>query len=643
TMSSVTPYKGQKYSVLKKSCWEANKLFEDPEFPTVDKSLFYQRSPPGRVEWKRPGEICDDPHFFVEGISSHDINQGMLGNCWFVAACSCLALQPDLWKKVIPNWKEQEWDPKHPESYAGIFHFCFWIFGEWIDVVIDDRLPTISGKLVYCHSKEKNEFWSALLEKAYAKLSTCYESLDGGDAVCALVDFSGGIAEHINLEKGHYASDPSAQAGLFKKLLKVYERNGMISCSIKASQTEREARMDCGLVKGHAYSVTAVRKIRLGQSMQAHFKVEKIPMIRMRNPWGKIEWKGPWSDGSEEWQRVGSTERESIGLTVEDDGEFWMAFDDWCKYFTSADVCHVINTSLAEAGKTWNKVVHYGSWTKHPVPILNRCGGCMNDKETFLQNPQYLFNMTKEEEEILVSLQQQDMKIHRPPGQGENLTIGFVILKVELNRKYRMHDILTQEVVATSTYINSRSVFMHKILPKGCYIIVPSTFTPEVLGDFMISVYTDVDSGLRVLTEDKPRVNCWSAYLGYPRVVTQIHIHGAEGLENQDSSGGADPYVVIHCEGKSVQSAVQKDTLDPIFDMRAIFYRKKPRKPIIVEVWNSNALQDEFMGQVVLTASVQDSAERRNIRLQNRGQDAGDETPGTITLRVITSAQLTSM
>ncbi|KPP78698.1 calpain-5-like, partial [Scleropages formosus] len=583
-LERLTPYKGQKYSVLKKSCWEANKLFEDPEFPTVDKSLFYQRSPPGRVEWKRPG--------------------------------------------VIPNWKEQEWDPKHPESYAGIFHFCFWIFGEWIDVVIDDRLPTISGKLVYCHSKEKNEFWSALLEKAYAKLSTCYESLDGGDAVCALVDFSGGIAEHINLEKGHYASDPSAQAGLFKKLLKVYERNGMISCSIK--------------VGCHAYSVTAVRKIRLGQSMQAHFKVEKIPMIRMRNPWGKIEWKGPWSDGSEEWQRVGSTERESIGLTVEDDGEFWMAFDDWCKYFTSADVCHVINTSLAEAGKTWNKVVHYGSWTKHPVPILNRCGGCMNDKETFLQNPQYLFNMTKEEEEILVSLQQQDMKIHRPPGQGENLTIGFVILKVELNRKYRMHDILTQEVVATSTYINSRSVFMHKILPKGCYIIVPSTFTPEVLGDFMISVYTDVDSGLRVLTEDKPRVNCWSAYLGYPRVVTQIHIHGAEGLENQDSSGGADPYVVIHCEGKSVQSAVQKDTLDPIFDMRAIFYRKKPRKPIIVEVWNSNALQDEFMGQVVLTASVQDSAERRNIRLQNRGQDAGDETPGTITLRVITSAQLTS-
>lgn len=57
-----------------------------------------------------------------------------------------------------------------------------------------------------------------------------------------------------------------------------------------------EARLDCGLVKGHAYAVTDVHKVRLGHGLLAFFKSEKLTMIRMRNPWGEKEWNGPWSD-----------------------------------------------------------------------------------------------------------------------------------------------------------------------------------------------------------------------------------------------------------------------------------------------------------------------------------------------------------
>ena len=58
-----------------------------------------------------------------------------------------------------------------------------------------------------------------------------------------------------------------------------------------------EAVLDCGLIKGHAYCVTDVRKLDISSGMMKYFKREKVRMIRLRNPWGEKEWNGPWSDG----------------------------------------------------------------------------------------------------------------------------------------------------------------------------------------------------------------------------------------------------------------------------------------------------------------------------------------------------------
>ncbi|XP_030044387.1 calpain-5-like [Microcaecilia unicolor] len=640
--SSVKPFENQQYSALKKECQRKRVLFEDPEFPANDDSLFYKSQRMQGVQWKRPKEICDDPYLFVDGISSHDLHQGQVGNCWFVAACSSLASREALWQKVIPNWKEQEWNRDKPEDYAGIFHFHFWRFGKWVDVVIDDRLPTIHNQLIYCHSNAKNEFWCALVEKAYAKVAGCYEALDGGNTADALVDFTGGVSEPIELSEGNYLTDEKKRNDFFERLLKVHNRGGLISSSIRAtSAADMEARLDCGLVKGHAYAVTDVRKLRLGHGLLAFFKSEKLEMIRMRNPWGEREWNGPWSDSSEEWQKVSKNEREKLGVTVEDDGEFWMNFEDFCKYYTDVIMCRLINTSYLSVHKTWEEAILEGSWTRHEDPLRNRSGGCVNNKNTFLQNPQYVFDVTKPEDEVLICLQQESKKTSRKDGKGENLAIGFDIYKVELNRRYRMHTLQTK--AASSIYINSRSVFLRTDQKEGRYVIIPTTFEPGLEGEFLLRVFTDVPSDCKELTLDEPPRTCWSGLCGYPQMVTQVHVVSATSLKKQDTQGGADPYVLILCEGNKVRSPVYKNSLSPPFDVKGLFYRKKPGEPIYVQIWNHNVVSDEFMGQVVLTGDPNELHTQHSLQLQDKGGKRSTNFPGIVNVRLLTCSTLTKV
>ncbi|XP_032115045.1 calpain-5 [Sapajus apella] len=635
--SCVKPYEDQSYSALRRDCLRRKVLFEDPLFPATDDSLYYKGTPGPTVRWKRPKDICKDPRLFVDGISSHDLHQGQVGNCWFVAACSSLASRESLWQKVIPDWKEQEWDPEKPDAYGGIFHFRFWRFGEWVDVVIDDRLPTVNNQLIYCHSNARNEFWCALVEKAYAKLAGCYQALDGGNTADALVDFTGGVSEPIDLTEGDFANDETKRNQLFERMLKVHSRGGLISASIKAmTAADMEARLACGLVKGHAYAVTDVRKVRLGHGLLAFFKSEKLDMIRLRNPWGEREWNGPWSDTSEEWQKVSKSEREKMGVTVQDDGEFWMTFEDVCRYFTDIIKCRLINTSYLSIHKTWEEARLHGAWMQHEDPRQNRSGGCINHKDTFFQNPQYIFDVKKPEDEVLICIQQRPKRSTRREGKGENLAIGFDIYKVEENRQYRMHSL--QHKAASSIYINSRSVFLRTEQPEGRYVIIPTTFEPGHTGEFLLRVFTDVPSNCRELRLDEPPHTCWSSLCGYPQLVTQVHVLGAAGLK--DSPTGANSYVIIKCEGDKVRSAVQKGTSTPEYNVKGIFYRKKPSQPITVQVWNHRVLKDEFLGQVHLKADPDDLQPLHTLHLRDRNSRQPSDLPGTVAVHILSSTSL---
>lgn len=94
------------------------------------------------------------------------------GNCWFLAALASLTQFEDHFKKVVQFEDCLSFDKS--KGYTGVFRFRFWVFGQWTDVVIDDRLPTCNGRLIFVQSSQGNEFWSSLIEKAYAKLALSF-------------------------------------------------------------------------------------------------------------------------------------------------------------------------------------------------------------------------------------------------------------------------------------------------------------------------------------------------------------------------------------------------------------------------------------------------------------------------------------
>uniref|UniRef100_A0A8C9V8Q3 Si:dkey-19b23.13 n=1 Tax=Scleropages formosus TaxID=113540 RepID=A0A8C9V8Q3_SCLFO len=563
-------FQGQCYYKLKRACQHRGVLFQDPLFPPAAQSLFYQRPPPPGLAWKRPRELCKDPRLFVDGISTRDLHQGSLGNCWMVAATSCLATESSLWKKVIPDHTEQEWNPKRLDLYAGIFHFRFWRLGRWVDVVVDDRLPVgQDGQLLFCRSASPREFWSALLEKAYAKLNGCYEALEGGNTAEALVDFTGGVSEPLSLDRKLLVGRADKRKVLFQTLARAHSRQALITCSIRPAEGEAvESVLSCGLVCGHAYGITAVRKVRLGERLQSHCGTTWVNVVRMRNPWGTSDWTGAWSQGSEQWQLAGRVELERMGIIVRDVGEFWMEFDDFCRFFTDVVVCRVAERRLLWPRSHWREVRCHGDG-RH-TDRRSRCGGCINHRDTFLNNPQFLFEVRGHGDEVLICLQQEDRRIWRSAGGGENLPIGFEVLKVEANRSSRVQCV--GEQAASSVYMDSRSVALRVTLAPARYVLLPTTFHPGSTGRFLLRLFSHSRIQLRQLENELP---CSSLY------------RPCVPLPLCPWTTAAAIYAIIRCEEKAVRTRVFKHDSNPKFNTKAIFYRKYPDSHIRIEVRSS--------------------------------------------------------
>jgi hypothetical protein len=412
--------------------------FIDPHFSPRDISLYnvledkypYQFI----VQWRRPHEFMDHPVVFEEDIDPNDIKQGQLGDCWFLSALSSLAERPGLVRRLFIT---QEYNPD------GVYQIRLCKNGEWVTVTVDDYIPCrYNGGPMFSRGAG-NELWVMLIEKAYAKLHGNYQALSSGFTKHAMVDLTGCPTEHIKFpDHGEDYEDIEDEADeIFDRLREADEEGYLISTETSGVDTITEGGGPAkggGLVSGHAYSIIQVKETEDGHKL-----------LNIRNPWGKFEWNGAWSDNAEEW-----TEDLIDELQVNfdaNDGAFWMCLEDFIKKFEAA---------------TFSKIENYNE-ARLKGKFL-RCKAKEGKQEYVTSKFYYTFEV-EEEMDVTIGIHQDDERIVGGHLR-QNMDVGFVLLRLEGD-----DDEVESEFHDYGEFTRERELFKTMSLEEGKYAVVPLT------------------------------------------------------------------------------------------------------------------------------------------------------------------------
>ncbi|GLD97300.1 hypothetical protein PINS_up005984 [Pythium insidiosum] len=303
---------------------------------------------------KRVGDIYDDPQFIVDGIDAGDIKQGAAGDCWFLAAVATIANMPQLLESICVARDEQ----------VGVYGFIFFRDGEWVSEVVDDQLFIKNGDfesapeetrsafeteeqyidamqrgskaLAFAHCADSNETWLPLLEKAFAKIHGDYSAIEAGLTGEGVEDLTGGVTSEV------ICSDILDRDRFWKEELSQVNKEFLFAGAIFRPGVEDVK----GILTGHAYSVL--------KAVEAN----GVRLVQVRNPWGRKEWTGAWSDGSPQWTAEWMTLLEH---KFGDDGAFWMSYDDFLKTFTALDRTRVFTPEWTVAQCWTQEIVSWPS------------------------------------------------------------------------------------------------------------------------------------------------------------------------------------------------------------------------------------------------------------------------------------------
>ncbi|CAN0425338.1 unnamed protein product, partial [Ectocarpus sp. 12 AP-2014] len=330
-------------------------MFEDPAFPASGDSLYRtpQQPPAGTlpaalVVWGRISQQevrrCHSPVTFPldEGLAA--VVQGALGDSWLVSALNMLAPFPEVLKKVVVS-------DRHSDK--GVYTLKLFKEGAWRYIHVDDRLPCSPSRTQhYCCSKNPNQarqpptrssfadVWAPLIEKAFAKLHGCYESLGRGSIEQGLRCLTGtplirtpltGLEPKSDLDGGVADKESEKRRqDLWAKMKKWHGRGCVMGCyrgvefdrarnrqaaSYSSSMgpfggdnREGPGRRQTGLMAGRGYCIESVCQASAGATQTRDAAM--FQLVELSCPWGVGQWRGDWSRNSGMWDAYPSIKAE---------------------------------------------------------------------------------------------------------------------------------------------------------------------------------------------------------------------------------------------------------------------------------------------------------------------------------------------
>lgn len=453
------------YERIKTGCLTRGELWEDPDFPATQSSVFYHQTPPFQFVWKRPKELYSKPSFVLDNCETFDVVPGKMGDKWLVSCLGVLYLSKGLFYRVVPA------DQRFEETHAGVFRFRLWWCGQWLEVLVDDRLPTVNGRLAFLHTSHSEQMWPALLEKAYAKLHGSYEALKYGSLLDGLADLTGGITESL----------PLPDAGDAYSLHSLLKTTSVVTCAHHSSKVINQERVN-GIEIGMNYRIYNIEKVDSSEG--------PVHVVRLSRP--PAPGDPPLTHviiDINRWKSISPHERDR--LTSVSHG-FWMLFSELRRVFTHVELVHLdAETSRDEPSLNdkhrWQMKLHQGGWRRGVS-----AGGCRNNVEFFHMNPQIQISL-EEPDSVVISLNQHSIM--------EPKVIGFSVytLTKGLTETAPAAFFKKNKSTMNSQYTNSRQVSHRCKLEVGSYLVLPTTFEPRDEANFSLRVYSSKPLKLKVL------------------------------------------------------------------------------------------------------------------------------------------------